>query len=149
MRQAQGGDTSCVENVIWLLDATAQAELVRSGAVSAVELVQAALDRADKLAELNAVSALFGERALARAAEASIAGAARDAVGGRGERTHVGRQARCVDRSDRSGDVRPRLVLLERLDEHFEVRFGHAPKTTEGALRGSTDRRRRCPRADT
>ncbi len=56
---------------MWGLDATAQAELVRSGAVSAVELVEAALARADEVAELNAVTVLFADRALARAAEVS------------------------------------------------------------------------------
>jgi amidase len=60
-----------VEDAIWRLDATAQAELVRSGAVSAVELVEAALARADELAELHAVTVLFGDRALSRAAEVS------------------------------------------------------------------------------
>ncbi len=60
-----------MEDAIWRLDATAQAELVRSGAVSAVELVEAALARADELAELHAVTVLFGDRALARAAEVS------------------------------------------------------------------------------
>lgn len=56
-----------MDDEIWQVDATAQAELVRSGAVSPVELVEAALDRADELAELHCVTVLFGDRALKRA----------------------------------------------------------------------------------
>lgn len=67
----QDGDTRCVKDSIWRLDATAQAELVRSGAVSAVELVETALARADELDQLHAVTVLFGDRALDRAAEVS------------------------------------------------------------------------------
>ncbi|MEZ4323261.1 MAG: amidase family protein [Myxococcota bacterium] len=51
----------------WTLDATAQADLVRSGGISAVELVQGALDRIDANASLNAVVGIDAERALARA----------------------------------------------------------------------------------
>ncbi|NNE96307.1 MAG: amidase [Acidimicrobiales bacterium] len=60
-----------MEDSTWRLDATSQAGLVRSGEMSAVELVQTALHRAEELAELNAVTALFGERALATAADVS------------------------------------------------------------------------------
>lgn len=60
-----------MEHEIWHLDATAQAELVRSRTLSAVELVEVALARADAVDELHAVTTLFGDRALSEAAEAS------------------------------------------------------------------------------
>ena len=51
-----------------LLDATAQADLVRAGEVTAVELVEAAIDRIDALnPTLNAVISTTYEEALARA----------------------------------------------------------------------------------
>lgn len=54
---------------LWTLDATAQADLVRTGALSASELVQAALARIERLdPTLRAVVALDADRALARAA---------------------------------------------------------------------------------
>lgn len=65
------GDTGSVKDEIWRLDATGQAELVRSGALSAVELVEAALARAGELAELHAMTVLFGDRALRKAGEVS------------------------------------------------------------------------------
>jgi amidase len=50
------------------LDATAQAELVREGAVSPAELVEAAIDRAERVnPEINAVIHDLGERALEQA----------------------------------------------------------------------------------
>ncbi len=52
-------------------DATAQAELVRSGSVSAVELVSLALARAEAQSELEAITVLLPERALARAETAT------------------------------------------------------------------------------
>jgi amidase len=49
-------------------DATALAELVRAGEVSATELVQAAITRADKVAELNGIQTPDFDRALRAAA---------------------------------------------------------------------------------
>ncbi|MDH3299250.1 MAG: amidase family protein [Acidimicrobiia bacterium] len=65
------GDNRWVDDAIWQFDATAQAELVRTRAVTAVKLVEAALARADELAELHAVTTLFGDRALSKAAHVS------------------------------------------------------------------------------
>ena len=56
---------------MWRLDAIAQAELVRSRALAGVELVQAALDRAEQLDSLQAATVLFPARALERAAVAT------------------------------------------------------------------------------
>ncbi len=67
----RGGDTGSVKDEVWRLDATGQAELVRSGALSAVELVEAALARVGELAGLHAVTVLFGDRALRKAGEVS------------------------------------------------------------------------------
>ena len=54
---------------ISLLDATAQADLVRTGEVSATELVEAAIDRIEALnPTLNAVISTTYDEALARAA---------------------------------------------------------------------------------
>lgn len=54
---------------LWTLDATAQADLVRSGELTATELVQASLNRIEALnPTLNAVCALDADAALARAA---------------------------------------------------------------------------------
>jgi amidase len=60
-----------VDDALWLLDATAQADLVRSRSVSAVEMVEAALARAEETAELHAVTMLFADRALSRAEQAT------------------------------------------------------------------------------
>lgn len=60
-----------MEEAVWHLDAVAQAELVRPGEVSAVELVDAALSRAEALVDLNAVTTLFADRARERGAGAS------------------------------------------------------------------------------
>ena len=57
--------------MIWQFDATAQAELVRSGTVTAAELVEAALARAEELAGFHAVTTLFADRALNNATEVS------------------------------------------------------------------------------
>ena len=60
--------TRMSEDVTWL-DATAQAELVRSGAVSAPELVEGAIERIERLnPELNAVIHELFDRARAEAA---------------------------------------------------------------------------------
>lgn len=59
------------EDPVWRLDATGQAALVRSGEVGAVELVEAALARAQNVANLHAVTVLFPDRARRRAAQAT------------------------------------------------------------------------------
>lgn len=58
-------------DAIWQLDATAQADLIRSRAVSAGEVVQAALARAESLAGLHATTVLFADRALRMATQLS------------------------------------------------------------------------------
>ncbi len=59
------------EDELWRLDATAQAGMVRSGAVSAIEMVRAALGRAEELAALHCTTVLLPERALRRAADST------------------------------------------------------------------------------
>lgn len=59
------------EDTVWRLDAIGQAALVRSGEIGAVELVEAALARAEDLAELHAVTVLFPDRARREAAQAA------------------------------------------------------------------------------
>jgi amidase len=56
---------------VWKLNATAQAELVASGDMTAGELVAAALSRADELSGLGAVTDLLPDRANERAKAAS------------------------------------------------------------------------------
>ncbi len=56
------------------LDATAQAELVRNGELQAIDLVDAAIERIEKLnPSLNAVIATFFERAREQAVAVSTA----------------------------------------------------------------------------
>lgn len=55
----------------WPPDATEQARLIRTGAVSAIDAVRAALDRAEEVAELHATTVLFADRAVAMAADAA------------------------------------------------------------------------------
>lgn len=56
---------------IWTADATAQAELIRSGVISAKDVVTIALERADQQASLGATTVLLPEYALARAETAT------------------------------------------------------------------------------
>lgn len=60
-----------MEEEVWQLDATAQAALVQSGAVGNIDLVLAALARAEEAAELHTTTALFADRAIRRATETS------------------------------------------------------------------------------
>ncbi|MFF9322928.1 amidase [Streptomyces sp. NPDC014735] len=62
--------TGIVRDALWKLSATAQAEAVRAGNVSAVELVDSHLERiADVNPRINAVTQLMAERAREAAAE--------------------------------------------------------------------------------
>lgn len=58
-------------NEIWSLDATAQAELVATGRVGAVDLVSAAIERAESLSSLASTTVLFKERAMQQAVAAT------------------------------------------------------------------------------
>ncbi|MDT0443867.1 amidase [Streptomyces johnsoniae] len=71
-----------MENALWARSATEQAELVRSGAVSAAELVGSHLERIEAVnPEVNAITQLLADRARADAAETDRRRAAGEEAG--------------------------------------------------------------------
>jgi amidase len=67
---------------LWRLDATEQARLIRTGAISSVELMRATLARVDAInPRINAIVDLMAEDALAAAADADSARKTGDPLG--------------------------------------------------------------------
>ncbi|MEU5574605.1 amidase [Streptomyces coeruleorubidus] len=76
------GRTRIVRDALWKMPAAAQAEAVRNGDVSAVELVDSHLDRiADVNPQVNAVTQLMAERAREAAAQTDLRRTAGEELG--------------------------------------------------------------------